>query len=104
MSYAVFTTKTFDREVEKLDSDKQDRISKLFLQLRDNPQTGDQIRFKFFREKRIDEKRVYYLIYDDLQIVLFVAVSGKKDQRETINYIVKHFDEFREYAKKLVYN
>lgn len=40
-----------------LESDKQARVRKLFLQLRDNPHVGDQIRYKFFREKRIDEKR-----------------------------------------------
>lgn len=104
MSYAVFTTKTFDKEVEKLDNDKQERIKKLFFHLKDNPYTGDQLRFKFFREKRLDEKRVYYLVYDDLQLILMVATSGKKDQSKTINYIVKHFDEFRIYAEKLANN
>lgn len=101
MGYAVYTTETFDKEVEELDNDKQERIRKLFLQLKDNPFVGDQIRFKFFREKRIDEKRVYYLVYDDLQLVLMVGLSGKKDQKKTINHIAGHFVEFRRYAEKL---
>ena len=104
MSYAVYTTDVFDKEVEKLERDKQERIEKLFLHLKDNPSAGDQLRFKFFREKRIDEKRVYYLVYEDLQLILMVAVSGKKDQKKTINHIVNHFSEFREHAEKLVNN
>ncbi len=61
----------------------------------------DQIRYKFFREKRIKEKRIYYLVYDDLMLVLIVAISDKKTQEETINKIVEYFKEYREHSEKL---
>ena len=102
MVYAVYTTESFDKEVEKLEKDEQDRIVKFFLKLKDNPFLGDQLKYKFFREKRIDEKRIYYLVYEDLSLVLFVGVSGKKDQQKTIEFIVKYFDEFRIYAERLI--
>ena len=101
MAYAVYTTETFDKEVEEFEQDKRERVNKLFPKLRDNPYTGDQVRFKFFREKRIDEKRVYFLVYDDIKIVLFVGTSDKKDQQKTINHISQHFVDFRKYAEKL---
>ena len=101
MAYAVYTTETFDREVEEFEQNQQKRVNKLFQQLKQNPYSEDQIKFRFFREKRIDEKRVYFLVYDDIKIVLFVGTSGKKDQQKTINYISYHFDDFRKYAEKL---
>ena len=104
MSYAVFTTSTFEKEMEDLEKDEQERIIKLYSQLKENPRSGDQLRYDFFREKRIKEKRVYYLVYDDLKIVLMVAISGKKDQQKTINYVISYFDEFREYAESLSKN
>jgi hypothetical protein len=35
------------------------------------------------------------LIYDDLELVLLVATSGKKDQQATIDYLKKQLDSFR---------
>jgi len=82
--YAVYTTKTFDKEVEKLSEEDQKRIKKIFLQLRGNPYVRDQLQYKILREKRLKEKRIYYLVYDDLMAILIVAISGKKTQQETI--------------------
>ena len=104
MVYSVHISETFEKEVLELGKDKQERIGKLYFHLKDNPYVGDQLKFKFFREKRLDEKRIYYLVYDDLKVVLMVAVSGKKDQQETINYIINHLNEFKEYAEKLADN
>ncbi len=102
MTYAVYTTESFDKEVEKLPGGNQDIIQKMFFKIRDNPYTSDQLRYRNLREKRIKEKRVYFLVYDDLQAVLIVALGGKKDQHTTINHIVKYFDEYREYLEKLI--
>ena len=56
------------------------------------------------REKRIREKRVYFLVYDDLQATLIIAIGGKKDQQATINHIVNYFDEYRAYLERLLKN
>ena len=102
MSYAIYTTKSFDSEITKLPKNDRKRIQKIFLQLKENPYVGDQLQYLHLREKRVREKRVYYLVYDDLQAVLIVVISGKKDQQTTINYIINNFDEYKEYLKKLL--
>ena len=102
MVYAVYTTTSFDREIQKLPKDEQERIQKIFLQLKDNPYVGDQLQYRHLREKRIREKRVYYLVYNDLLAVLVVAISGKKNQQATINHIINNFDEYKEYLKRLL--
>jgi mRNA-degrading endonuclease RelE of RelBE toxin-antitoxin system len=104
MTYSVYTTENFEREMNKLSGEEQERIRKMFLQTKDNPYVGDQLRYKSLREKRLSEKRVYYLVYDELLAVLFVAISGKKDQQETIDYIIKYLDSYKEYLKEKIMN
>ena len=101
MAYAVYALNVFDKEMDKLPKFDKEIIQKILLQLKENPYTGDQIRYKFFREKRVKEKRIYYLVYDDLKIVLMVAVGGKKAQKETIDNIVEYFKEYRKYVERL---
>lgn len=102
MAYAVYTTDSFEKKIEKISNSDKERIQKLFIQLKENPYVGDQIRYNFFREKRIREKRVYYLIYDDLQAVLIVAFGGKKAQKETIDEIIKLLPKYKEYMRALL--
>ncbi len=104
MAYSVYTTESFDKEFGKLNKSDQEILDKMFKQLTQNPNVGDQLRFPFFREKRLREKRVYYLIYDDLSAVLMVAIGGKKAQQTTIDQIVNLLPEFKQYMKKLLEN
>jgi len=102
MTHAVYTTESFEKEIENLSNFDKEILQKIFLQLRDNPYAGNNLRYRFFREKRVREKRVYYLVYDDLNAVLVVAFGGKKAQQETINEIIKCLPEFREYLENIL--
>ena len=102
MAYAVYTTESFEKEIKKLPDSDKDIIQRIFLQLKENPYVGDQIRYRFFREKRIREKRIYYLIYEDLSAILVVAFGGKKAQQETIDRIIGILPEFKIYLEKLL--
>ena len=102
MNYKVYTTEGFDEEVDKLEKIEQERIDKLYPKLKENPYVGDPIRFRFFREKRINGKRVYFLVFDDLKAVLFVAVSDKKTQQETIDSVLGKINQFKEYLRKVI--
>ena len=59
-TYKIYTTENFDREIEELFEEEKRRIQKIFLQLRENPYVGDQLRYRYFREKRLKEKRLYF--------------------------------------------
>ena len=102
MVYAVYTTGKFDREMKKLSWEEQNRIQKIFLQVKENPYVGDQLQIKILREKRIKEKRVYYLVFEDLKSVLFTAISDKKAQQKTIDYIIEYVNQYRDYVKSLL--
>ncbi len=100
--YNVYTIETFDRKLRKLSKAEQHKIQKIFLQLKENPYVGDQLRIKILREKRLKEKRLYYLVFDDLNTVLVVGISDKKTQQKTIDYIIKYVDEYRNYLRELL--
>ena len=104
MVYAVYITESFEKEIDKLPESDKEIIKRIFLQLKKNPYVGDAIKYKFFREKRIREKRIYYIIYDDLSAVLVVAFGNKKAQQKTIDKIIKYLPEFRKHAETLLKN
>lgn len=100
--YCVIGTETFEKEVSKWDKSEREIVEKIPKKLAENPYIGDQLSYHFLREKRVDGgKRIYYLIYDDLKLVLLVATSTKKDQQQTINYIKNSFSEFRKIAQEI---
>ena len=63
MAYAVYKTESFEKEAEELSASDKEIVHKILLKLSENPYVGDAIRYRFFREKRIREKRIYFLVY-----------------------------------------
>lgn len=102
MAYAVYTTESFEKEITNLSKSDVNIIRKICFNLKDNPYVGDSLRYKFFREKRLREKRIYFLIYEDLSAVLVVAFGGKKTQQETINYIIRYLPEYQVYLERIL--
>lgn len=101
-NYRVIGTETYLKELEKWDKSEREIAEKLPEKLAINPFVGDHLNYPFLREKRIKEKRIYYLIYEDLKLVLLVATSGKKDQQATIDHIKENLKEFRIVAERII--
>ena len=99
--FKVIGTDTYLKEISKWSKPEIEAAEKIPKQLAENPFVGQQLRYAFLREKRIKEKRVYYLVYEDLKLVLLVATSGKKDQQATIDHIISQFDEYRKVAERI---
>ena len=93
--FAVVTTETYLKEISRWGSADREAVEKLPLKLKENPFAGKPLCYPFLREKGVCEKRVYYPIYEDLKLMLFVATSGKKNQQEVIDYIREHLQEYR---------
>ena len=68
----------------------------------DNSYVGDSLNVKWFREKRVDKYRIYYLIYDDLSVVFMVRTSEKKDQQRIINTIRLLFEFLMKELEELI--
>ena len=103
MAYAVYTLPSlYQKIIVKLSKIEREEIQKIVLQLTENPFVGDQLQIKYLREKRLREKRLYYLVFEDLKAVLIVAISDKKTQQKTINSILSRMNEYRKYLLELL--
>lgn len=100
--YKVFRSVSFQEEISKYDKNIQDRVDKIEDKLMYNPEYGNPLGTKWFRESRFENYRIYYLVYEDLQAIYIVAISGKKDQQKTINTIRLFLDFFRKEIERLV--
>ena len=90
--FKVFRTQEFERKMIKLlTKEQQKRVDKIEDEISQKGFTGDSLGFRFLREKRVENKRVYFLVYEDLKSVLMVSVSDKKAQQETIDKIKIYF-------------
>ena len=102
MAFKIFHSSTFDKNLEGFPDGFKEWVDKMEDQLVENPYVGDQIRVPWFREKKKDKFRIYYLIYNDLKAVYMVGISAKKDQQRVINTIWLLLDFFQEEIQNLV--
>lgn len=102
MAFAVFHSSTFDKALEGFSNDFKAWVDKMEDQLVEYPYVGDPIRVPWFREKKKDKYRIYYLIYDDVKAVYMVGISDKKNQQRVINTIWLLLDNFKEEIRNLV--
>lgn len=101
MTFKIYHTKQFDKEIEKFSKDFNDWLDKVEDQLVENPYVGDPIRVPWFREKKKGKVRVYYLVYEDFKTVYLVGISEKKDQQKVIDTIWIFLNLFKEEIREL---
>lgn len=96
----VFSTEEFDKIEGELSVFYQERIESFIGQLKRTPKIGRPLGYYYFREKKMDHLRVYFLVYEDLNAVLLVAISNKKTQEQTIIFIKEHLKDYLEIIRK----
>ena len=102
MKYKIYHSQRFKKELFRFDKNFQDRVDKIEEELVENPYSGKPLGVKWFREKRYENYRIYYLIYDNLKVAFMVGISDKKDQQKVINTIKLLLDFFREELENLI--
>jgi len=98
--YKIFTTEEFDKLFSKLDKSIQVRINNEIEQLQETPYVGKPLGYKFFREKRAEGYRFYFLIYEEYVVVFVITLSDKKGQQDAINKIKSLIPTYRQEIKK----
>ena len=102
MTFEVFHSQTFDKKLERFPNDFKQWVEKIEDQLVENPYVGDPLGVPWFREKKKDKFRIYYLIYEEFVIVFVVALSTKKTQQETIDEIKRPLPLYKEEIRKII--
>ncbi len=101
--FKIYRTEEFEKLMNKLlTNEEKIRAKRIEEEISKVSVTGKPLGFKFLREKKISEKRVYFLVYEDLQAVLMVSIGDKKTQQETIDKIKEFLPEFRRLMEKTI--
>lgn len=99
--FSIVAMNEFLSLFKRLTKDQQNRIEKIKNQLKTNPFVGKPLGSKWFREKKINGFRLFYLIYEKQRIVALISFSDKKLQQQTIDSIRMRFAEYKEVILKL---
>ena len=100
MAYVVYEVDTFSRIYEALDGSERKWIDKTKENLIENS-AGKVLRFNWFREKRYLNKRLYFIVDENLKKILIIDFSSKKDQQIVIDTIIKNMDELLDLLKRI---
>lgn len=94
-SFKVLFSRHFSEKLSNSEKDFQLWVEKILGQLAANPYVGKPLGTKWLREKKFGKKRIYYLLYEEFNVVYLVGISKKKDQPQTIALIKLKLDAFR---------
>ena len=102
MQFRVFELYGFKKRLRKLLSQQELQAYERFKkELKRGNLFGKPLSFRFLREQKIGVKRIYFLVYYEIRIILFVDSSDKKAQKETVNKLKELLPEFKNLAYKL---
>ena len=101
MNYKVIETETFTDLYRNLDEDEKNWLKKIIQQLNQNPFVGKPLKSDWFREKKYQNKRLYYLVYSKMNVVVLVAFAGKKEQTEIIAHILLNLKDYESITKSV---
>lgn len=98
--FRIFTTEEFESDYNGLDGSEKERVKKVLRQLKEN---GDYVGkplggVSIFKEKKLNGKRLYFLVYKQFSVILILAMSNKKTQQGTINNILSNLAEYQHYV------
>ena len=100
--FKVFVTQTFESKLLKQDKKFKAWAEQVFDQLAVNPLAGKPLGAKWFREKKFENFRVYFLVFEGKKCVYVVNLSSKKDQQRIINSIWFLLDTYKKELEDLL--
>ena len=93
--YRVFRSEHYERKLMKCDTSERERIFKIEQALKLEPFAGKPLGYRFFREKKLNGKRMLFLVYEEHECVFLITITSKKAQQHEIDLIKTHLDVYR---------
>ena len=91
----VFETETFTKVYDASEKSEQEWIKKIKDQLVENLLVGKPLQFPWFREKKLGNKRLFYIINTATKKALLIAFGTKKEQQHIINHIIANKETYQ---------
>lgn len=90
----VYETETFSKLYDAAEKREQEWIEKMKDQLAENLRVGKPLQFDWLREKKLDNKRLFYLINENTNKAVLIAFGPKKEQQKIINHILLNKERY----------
>ena len=90
----VYETETFSKLYYAAEKLEQEWIDKIKDQLAENLNVGKSLKYDWFREKKLGNKRLFYLINQKTNKAVLVAFGTKKEQQKIIDHILDNKDRY----------
>lgn len=100
--YRVFRSEWYETKFHKLNLFEQKRLSNFEQSLKEEPNVGKPLGYKFFREKKFNGKRMLFLIYDEYKCIFLVTITDKKAQQHEIDLIKANLEIYKKEIEKLI--
>ena len=100
--FRVFRSNWYDEKFRELTKSDQERVDKFEQHLKQQPYSGKPLGYKFFREKKFNENRLIFLVYEDFNAVFLATITNKKMQQTVIDLIKRNLDKYKENIRSLV--
>ncbi len=102
--YVLVKAKWYIKTLKRLGAGDLIRLGVLEKVLKEKPHQGRPLEIPFFREKRLDGKRLLFLVYEQKNSVFLLTITDKKAQQSDIDYIKKHLQRFKSIVEELLKN
>lgn len=91
--YDILETDTFEEIYDSLDNTEKQWIDKIKKQLAISAR-GKPLGFPWFREKKLLNKRLYFIVDQANKKVILLSFAPKKDQQAIIDYVKSNMKTF----------
>lgn len=99
--FEIFETELFSKLFASLDERENAWIRKMKDQLRQNPLAGKPLRFSWLKEKKFENKRLYFLVSEKTKRILLIAFATKKNQQQVIDQIVFDKEKYLRFVENI---
>ncbi len=90
----IYESETFTKIKETCEKKEQEWIEKMKDQLKDNLNVGKPLRYSWFREKKFENKRLFYVMNEKTNKAVLLAFGEKKGQQKIIDHIIQNKERY----------
>lgn len=96
---SVYETDVFTKVYVSSEKSEQLWIDKIKDNLAENLDVGKPLRYYWFREKKLGNKRLFYIINTKSSKVLIVAFGDKKEQQKIIDHVITNKERYLKFIE-----
>ena len=102
--FRAFRTEWYEKKLKKLSDEEQKIVEKIEQDLKQNPLSGKPLGYSFFRERKFDGNRIYFLVYLAPKVIFLITISDKKAQQQVIDLIKANLDIYKDQMDRILKN